>query len=399
MGTALHMKTSLGSLLAALIVPAAMPAQRLISLTTPEAEYVEPFSVIAINGVRPLSDGRVIVSDSKEKSVQLVDFRGTAKPVGRLGTGPSEWLNPSGIGALPGDTSALWDGGNRRLMIIRPDGSPGGELTPAKTSFGAFSAMLPRGADARGNIYFQGSPFIPTTDGLAVADTVPVLRYNRGRDVTDTVAFIRPQKGNASVGPSPNGSGASFTNGLANPLVPLDEWVTLPSGRIAVVRGIGYHIDFYDNRKVVASGPAVTWQPAPVDGEMKHEITEQRRRQIASAIPRSRPTGQVSTIPSGALDRMLKALEPWPETVPPFMRGAAIVRTTGAAPQIWVRRTSVKDTERPMYDVFDESGRVVARVQMPPRTQIVAFGRQLVYAIRTDDDDLQYLQRYKLPSF
>lgn len=96
---------------------------------------------------------------------------------------------------------------------------------------------------------------------------------------------------------------------------------------------------------------------------------------------------------------MLKALEPWPETVPPFMRGAAIVRTTGAAPQIWVRRTSVKDTERPMYDVFDESGRVVARVQMPPRTQIVAFGRQLVYAIRTDDDDLQYLQRYKLPSF
>lgn len=393
------MRPAIPGVCAALFLTAPAHGQRLVTLTTPDAEYAEPFSMIAISGVRPLTDGRIIVSDGTEKTVQLIDFRGTAKAIGRAGSGPNEWLNPSGLAALPGDTSALWDGGNRRLMLIRPDGTPGGELSPATTSYGAFASMLPRGTDARGNIYFQGSPFIETADGLAAADTVPVLRYDRARNVADTVAFIQPQKGSASVRASADGRGATFTNGMANPLVPQDDWVALSNGRVAVVRGIGYHIDFYDRRKIVASGPAVAWQPTPVDGEMKREITEQRKRQLASAIPRSRPTGQVSTIPPGALDRVLAALEPWPATVPPFLRGAAIVRTNGAASQIWVRRTAIKETDRPTYDVFDEGGRVVARVQMPARTQVVGFGPQVVYAIRSDDDDLQYLQRYKLPSF
>jgi hypothetical protein len=391
------MRPSIPAFCAALFLTAPAHGQRVVTLTAPDAEYAEPFSLVSISGVRPLSDGRVIVSDGKEKTVQLIDFKGAAKSIGRIGSGPNEWLNPSGLAALPGDTTALWDGGNRRFMLIRPDGSPGGELSPATTSYGAFAAMVPRGTDARGNIYFQGSPFIQTADGPRPADTVPVLRYDRARDAADTVAFIQPQQGNASVEASPVGRGASFTNGLANPLVPQDDWVALPDGRVAVVRGARYRVDFYDRRKIVASGPAVAWQPAPVDAEMKREITEQRKRQLSAAIPRSRPTGQVSTISSGALDRMLAALEPWPATVPPFLRGAAIVRTSGISSQIWVRRTTVKETDRPAYDVFDEGGRVVARVQMPERTQVVGFGPRVVYAIRTDDDDLQYLQRYKLP--
>ncbi len=387
------------ALCAALLGSTPMRAQRVINLTTPDAEFADPFSVVAINGVRPLSDGRVIVSDGKDKTLQVIDFRGTAKPIGRLGSGPNEWLNPSGIAALPGDSSAMWDGGNRRFMLIRPDGTPAGEVSPGTTNYGAFAPLLPRGTDARGNIYFQGSPFLQTADGPAPADTVPVLRLDRARDVADTVAFIRPQKGNASVGPSPNGTGASITNGLANPLVPLDEWVALPNGRVAVVRGIGYHVDFYDKRKIVSSGPPVVWQATPVDGEIKREITDQRRKQFSSVTPRSRPTGQVSTISPGALDRMMQALEPWPATVPPFMRGAASVRANASGSQIWVRRTAIKDADLPVYDVFDEAGRVVVRVQMPARTQIVGFGAQFIYAIRTDDDDLQYLQRYRIPVF
>jgi hypothetical protein len=393
------MRNTIFALCAGLAIATSAGAQRLISLTSPDVEYAEPFSMIAIGGVRPLSNGRVIVSDTKDKTVRLVDFNGTAKAIGRAGSGPNEYLNPSGLGALPADTTVLWDGGNRRFMLIRPDGSPAGELSPGTTSYGAFSAMLPRGTDARGNIYFQGSPFIQTADGMTPADTVAVLRYDRTRDVADTVAFLWPQKGSASVGPSPNGVGASITNGLANPLVPQDDWVTLPNGRVAVVRGIGYHIDFYDKRRIVSSGPAVAWQPATVDGEMKREITDQRRRQFASMTPRSRPTGQVSTIPPGALDRMLASLEPWPATVPPFMRGAAIARTNAGVTQIWVLRTIVKESERPMYDVFNDAGTVIARVQLPPRTRIVGFGSAMAYAIRTDDDDLQYLQRFKLPAF
>jgi hypothetical protein len=37
-------------------------------------------------------------------------------------------------------------------------------------------------------------------------------------------------------------------------------------------------------------------------------------------------------------------------------------------------------------------------VQLPARHKLVGFGRQSVYLVRLDDDDLQYLQRHPLPT-
>jgi hypothetical protein len=47
-------------------------AQRMVSLTKPQATFVEPFSTIA--GVRELRDGRVLVSDFRDRTVTLVDL-------------------------------------------------------------------------------------------------------------------------------------------------------------------------------------------------------------------------------------------------------------------------------------------------------------------------------------
>ncbi|HEX6049375.1 MAG TPA: hypothetical protein VFZ21_08900, partial [Gemmatimonadaceae bacterium] len=43
------------------------------TLTKPDVEYEEPFTVIS--AVRELRDGRVIVSDVREKTVQLIDLK------------------------------------------------------------------------------------------------------------------------------------------------------------------------------------------------------------------------------------------------------------------------------------------------------------------------------------
>jgi len=37
-----------------------------------------------------------------------------------------------------------------------------------------------------------------------------------------------------------------------------------------------------------------------------------------------------------------------------------------------------------------------ARVQLPKGTRIAAFGNGTIYLYRMDDDDLVYLQRYRL---
>jgi hypothetical protein len=46
--------------------------------------------------------------------------------------------------------------------------------------------------------------------------------------------------------------------------------------------------------------------------------------------------------------------------------------------------------------VIDRRGVVVARVDVPNGGHIVGFGARAIYVVRTDADDLQYLQRFPL---
>lgn len=373
-------------------------AQATAVLTRPDAEYPEPFSVIS--GVRALRDGQVIVSDSKEKTVSLVDFAGAVKRIGREGRGPGEFLFPNGLAALPGDSSVLWDGGNRRYLIIAPNGTARESVQPLRADgqpggFGTLAAPLPRGVDARGRIYFQGSPFVQRGATPAAADSIPILRFDRGRGRSDTVAFVRPAAGKASIVTSASGQ-VSFRNGMANPLLPMDEWGVLPDGRVAVVRGSDYHVDFYVDRAITASASPAAYERVPIDAATRSIVMEKRRQQLTNAIPRTTPSGQVGA--SGDAKSDFLDIEPWPTHLPPFLQGAVITRPGSGRPQIWVLRAKVRDEQPGLYDVFDGSGKLVARVQLPPRTRVAAFDSTMVYAVRTDDDDLQYLQRFRMPA-
>jgi hypothetical protein len=64
---------------------------------------------------------------------------------------------------------------------------------------------------------------------------------------------------------------------------------------------------------------------------------------------------------------------------------------------IWVNRTRAANDDTPDFDVIDPTGKVAMRVQLPAKTRLVGLGNGTVYATRTDEDDLQYLQRYRLP--
>ena len=73
--------------------------------------------------------------------------------------------------------------------------------------------------------------------------------------------------------------------------------------------------------------------------------------------------------------------------------------STLAAPdgKAWVRRTNAAADSAGRYDVLDQSGRLIARVALPLRTRIVGFGREWIYLVLTDEDDLEYLGRVPLP--
>jgi hypothetical protein len=107
------------------------------------------------------------------------------------------------------------------------------------------------------------------------------------------------------------------------------------------------------------------------------------------------PGGTSSSANVGA-PTSVQLLEPtdWPDVKPAFVANAAVGAPNG---QVWVLRTRSAKDKIPTYDVFDASGKVVSRVALPENTRLVGFGNGTVYLARSDEDDLQYLQRYRLP--
>ncbi len=421
--------------------PAFAAAQKPLALAKPDVEYAEPFT--SISGVRELKDGRVLVADARDKTLQLIDLRsGSSVKVGREGQGPGEYALPYRIVPLPGDTSALFDIGNSRYLTILPDGKTGrdfrleatgaraggdaeggrggrgevvrsgegrGEAGRGEAGRGGGGRVVmgggrggmtmqlspPRASDARGNIYYEGSAIAFGPDGPVSADSAPVMRFDRATSRSDTVAWVRLAKANTQV--SGGGGNMRVMVGGANPLVPRDDWAVLPDGRVAVVRSPEYRLDVYGPNRTVKAGAPVTYDKIRVDNAVKKEVEEQRKRAAAGGIRMmvtdngSGPQRSVSMGGGGNVD--LPPLTDWPEFMPPFLSNAATTRPNG---EVWVLRTNKPGDTVPLYDVFDATGRVIGRVALPAKARLIGFGNGSVYLIRLDSDDLQYLQRYRL---
>ena len=83
--------------------------------------------------------------------------------------------------------------------------------------------------------------------------------------------------------------------------------------------------------------------------------------------------------------------EDWPEVKPPFPPSSVNATPDG---HLWVER-HVPHGEPSEYDVFDANGERLRTVVLPQASQVVGFGEGVVYVARTDEYDLQWLERYK----
>jgi hypothetical protein len=379
------------------LVATALPAQQVRTLSKPDVEFEEPFT--QVNGVRELRDGRVLVNDMRDKVVQLIDFKtGTAKKIGREGSGPKEYALPMGIVALPGDTSGVYDPLNRRMLLILPNGEPGDfvQTSPppsanARSGGGiAISLAAPRYTDAKGRLYYLGSNFPRPNEARPAVDSQPVLRYARGDAKADTMAWVRVPGNNVRISGTANNQQVRM--GVANPFAPRDEWAVTPDGRVAVIRSPEYRVDW--NAPSPARGTPIAYDKIKLTEKHKAQWRDSRRN--ASMITMSvGPRGSSASAGSpSATNVSLPEPTDWPDVLPPFTNNAAFAAPNG---QIWIARTREADDNIPTYDVIDAAGKLVARVALPARTRVVGFGNGVVYTVRTDEDDLQYLQRFRIP--
>ena len=202
-------------------------------LSKPDVEYSEPFTAIA--GVRELKDGRLVVVDQRDKTVQLIDLAaGKAEKIGREGSGPGEYSFPQRVFPLGGDTSAVLDGLNRRMLQILPNGKPGDfiDLTPPSTGGGGRGGMFMgfatvAGVDNRGRFYSQGSPFAVVDGTPQSLDSVAIERLDRTTNKRDTVGFLPQPKGANQVSGG-RGGGMQIRIGGTNPFAAASSWASPP---------------------------------------------------------------------------------------------------------------------------------------------------------------------------
>jgi hypothetical protein len=367
-------------------------------LPKPDAEFAEPFS--APVGVRELRDGRVVVADLRDKTVQVVDFRrNAAAKVGREGSGPNEYGMPMRLVPLPADSAAVFDPVNARYFVIKGDGTAGGTFSiaagdpapgPAGPGGGrVMGIMAPQGADARGRLYFRAPPVIMTEQGPRTADSSAILRYDRATKKTDTLGWAW------------NGQTASVSGSRTEmrvmvgqrPFAVGDEWTVLPDGRVAVVRAREYRVDILGGGAPVR-GAVQPYAPIAVTEADKAEWREARRRSAPVLI--TREEGPRGNRTQAGAPPQVSVPEPseWPATKPAFVGGSV---TTSPDGHIWVQRSRKAGDQVPVYDVFDATGRLVRRVALAAETRLLGFGAGTVYTTRRDEDDLQYLQRHRLP--
>lgn len=377
------------------VSPALAGAQGAKLLARPDAEFAEPFT--SVTGIRELRDGRVVTIDVRDKVVQIVDFkRGNAIKVGREGSGPGEYALPMRLLPLPGDSSAVFDPLNSRLLVITPDGKAAGFIRMQDAPAGGAGRGVragfapPRFTDARGRLYWQGQS-IQLRDGAppVEGDSAPILRLDRGTQKVDTAAWVRVPKGNVSASGGPGR--LQMRIGISNPFVARDEWGVLPDGRVAVLRSPEYRVDLVGAGSKPTVGTPIGYQRLALTDKHKQQWRDARKNQLAIMMTIDNGQRRASAGPPPA-----DAPEPsdWPDVLPPFLENSAFPAPNGT---IWVARTREAGDETPNFDVLDANGRVVARYEMPKGTRLVGVGNGVVYAVRNDEDDLQYLQRYRVP--
>jgi hypothetical protein len=341
---ALRQSPTLVFLAALLATPAGTQQVPVITHSHPDRVSERGFSNLV--GVKELRDGQVIIVDGLEKLVLLLDpGLANGRPIGRIGSGPQEYQAPSRLFSLVGDSSAVRDQRNRRLLVLGPDGEPTGVLPYLSVA----GAGLLVASDREGRLYssWRGT----------------VLRWSPPSPVLDTVASF----------PTPNARPAGYVYDpkYENPFPPLPQWAVAPSGTIAVVHPDPYRVEMFGADGIGREGPVIPIDPV--------EVTEEHKEQWRERM--TRPGFGLLFEPTS-----------WPRHLPPFLRDAAIYTPDG---RLWIQRTTPWG-DPPTFDVFDPAGRLVERVKLPPGRRLIGFGKGTAYSVVRDDLDLEYIELYIL---
>jgi hypothetical protein len=421
------MTPRLAGLAASFLLGAAAAAQGVAIRPHPLAavEMTSKDLLTTVSNVRVLSSGKLLVLDLNGRKLVLVErdlqswkvVADTTPATGSAFNGRT-----AGLIAYKGDSSLFVDPTALTMLVVTPEGAIGRVMAiprprDARSLIGGSSGTP--AFDAAGRLVFLGSTTSApnpkcnpdgTKEVPVFPDSAPLLRVDLASRVLDTVAIVRTQRQLFRFDLAPPSMSTMF-----DPLPLSDDWVVTPAGKIAVVRGSDYHVDW-----ITPGAPAVSAQKLPYDWKRLDDATKQwfidstkayvgkLRADAVIQVVEDRQTSMfggfygppcpntvMPTPPEGARvapgssagaegrgmaspNANRPRLPPiyiagpsyMPDYIPPFRAGAARADWEG---NIWIR-TSISMGGGPVYDVINDKGALIDRLIIPAGRVISGFG-------------------------
>lgn len=358
-----------------------------------------PYGFTSVDGLRELADGRVLVLDQAAAGLMIVDFRtGTVRQVGRNGRGPAEYNAPTLLFALGRGMSAIRDDGNARTLLIDERGALGSPVDWDAAGGGpgplpGMQRFIPSASDTLGRFNRLARPVRILPKGATeLVDSTAIERLDARARRVDTVGVLHAGEATGRTLEPGTTRVLARPRARVRPLQVGDQWAISPDGKVAVVSAQPYRVTYFTSGARF-DGPAIPYQPVRVTERDKNVWLAQRRMPRETWVVPTREARVSERTMAGGPAANLPV--EWPKDFPPFLRNAVRFGPDG---NLWIQR-AVSVGDSPAIDIIDGVGRLSGRLTLPPRSRLGGFGRNgVVYIVRTDDDGLQFLQRYRLRS-
>ncbi|MEO7996324.1 MAG: hypothetical protein ABI852_02705 [Gemmatimonadaceae bacterium] len=390
-----EMKRGVTALLLVAAARSALAAQSQIPLREVSApELISSVFFGYVSGVRPLSNGMVLVNDGGRRQLVALDAALNLRVVvvDSFANGPGYGRMPAIFSAYRGDSLILI---NRTSMtIINPSGRLASwtpvQMQPLLQSISGNSNSI--GTDKDGNFIYLANLSQPRS---APGDNLPppagqIVNTNFSNRRTKMLAKIAMEEGGSfSMLRLPDGRMVART--VLNPLPKIEEFVVLSDGTVAIVRQGNYHIEFVRTDGNVDSSTALPFafrtmseadrqgvidsaRNAQLQAEAKGVVTSERQgpAAYAQASAGATPTASVP-LPVSAADLSYVSASALPERYPPHLPGGV---SADANDNIWIRTTAAdpRSAGATVYDVVNKKGELFQRVRVPSEKRIAGFG-------------------------
>lgn len=333
-------------------------------------------------GMVPLAEGGVAVLDGQARRLRLFGRGGAhLASAGGFGRGPAEFDEVAGLAAL-GDTIAVWDWSQRKLVLFSPRGefvtSRAFSVNVFRVGFPETFARLPSGDFL---LVARNSCRVPRREGdnqwrvTLVAGDGSRTRTLRARELGGVVPIYGPP--------------GTFCIRAELPFPERNLTALLPSGEVAYAHGSTYEVTVHSGPGEEGSGgddPSgrivrIVRRRAPPLAVSARSLTVHRERQRQRRLEEEKIALILDTLDG----------RPAPELRPPLDR-----MRSDEAGRLWLRRTPNLDDGTADWDVFGPEGLFLGSVELPARLEVHAVREGRIYGLVTDDLGTEVVKIYEV---